>query len=142
MEDEIQNFIDFILDMEFIDYKIDLCFTAVYYYLHHHPNNNSVEIDERFTMKETLQHAIKIYPEITNVTWDEFIGIFHVDEVGVKLTDNVANAELSVNKSMYNAFNNTFLKAFCKWRERNWFGMTNTMIKDANNIINNINNTS
>ena len=109
MEDEIQHFIDSILDIEFIDYKIDLCFTAVYYYLHNH----AVEIDERFIMKEVLQHAIQIYPEICNVTWDEFID----------------------NKTMYNAFHNTFCKAFCKWRERGWFGMTATMIKDAESMM-------
>uniref|UniRef100_A0A6C0HTZ4 Uncharacterized protein n=1 Tax=viral metagenome TaxID=1070528 RepID=A0A6C0HTZ4_9ZZZZ len=113
MEEEIQNYIDLILDMDFTDYKIDLCFTAVYYYLHNQPNNNAVEIDERCKMKEALQNAIKIYPEISNITWNEFIN----------------------NKPMYNAFNTILLKAFCKWRERGWFGMTDTMIKDVDNMI-------
>lgn len=114
MEEEIQNFIDFILDMDFADYKIDLCFTAVYYYLHNHPNNNDVvEIEKRCKIKEALQRAIKIYPEIGNVTWDEFID----------------------NKPMYNAFNTIFLKAFCKWRERNWFGTTDAMRKDIDSMM-------
>lgn len=113
MEEEIQKYIDFILDMDFADYKIDLCFTAVYYYLHNHPNNNAIEIDERFKMKEALQDAIKIYPEISNITWDEFID----------------------NKTMYNAFNTSFFKAFCKWKERGWFGMTATMIKDVDSMM-------
>ena len=113
MEEEIQKYIDLILDMDFADYKIDLCFTAIYYYLHNQPNNNAVEIDERCTMKEALQNAIKIYPEISNITWDEFIN----------------------NKTMYNAFNTIFLKAFCKWRERGWFGMTDTMIKDVDTMM-------
>ena len=113
MENEIQKYINFILDMDFADYKIDLCFNAVYYYLHNHPNNNAVEINERFTMKEALQHAIKIYPEISNITWDEFIH----------------------NKTMYNAFNTSFFKSFCKWKECGWFGMTATMIKDIDSMM-------
>lgn len=113
MEEEIQKFIDLILDMNFDHYKIDLCFTAVYYYLHNQPNHNDVEIDERYKMKEALQDAIKIYPEITNVTWDDFIN----------------------NKTMYNAFNTSFFKAFCKWRERGWFGTTDTMIKDIESMM-------
>jgi hypothetical protein len=113
MEEEIQNYIDSMIDMDFADYTIDLCFTAVYYYLHNHPNNNAVKIDERYRMKEELQHAVKIYPEIGNVTWDELMN----------------------NKIMYNTFNTIFFKAFCKWRERGWFGMTNTMIKDAESLV-------
>ena len=99
--------------MDFADYKIDLCFTAVYYYLHNHPNNNAVEIDERCKMKEALQHAVKIYPEISNVTWDEFMN----------------------NETMYRAFHTIFFKAFCKWRERNWFGMSDAMIKDVESMM-------
>ena len=113
MEEEIQKYIDLILDMEFADYKIDLCFTAVYYYLHNHPNNNAVEIVERYKMKEELQQAVKIYPEIGNITWDEFIN----------------------NKTMYNAFNTIIFKAFYKWKERNWFGTTDTMIKDVESMM-------
>ena len=113
MEEEIQNYIDKMIDMDFADYKIDLCFTAVYYYLHNHPNNNAVEIDERCKMKEALQHAVKIYPEISNVTWDEFMN----------------------NETMYRAFHTIFFKAFCKWRERNWFGMSDAMIKDIESMM-------
>lgn len=113
MEDEIQKFIDCILDMEFADHKIDVCFTAIYYYLHNHPNNHAVNIDERYKMKEALQHAIQIYPEIGNVTWEEFMG----------------------NTSMFHAFNTSFFRAFCKWKERNWFGMTTTMIKDVESMM-------
>lgn len=113
MEDEIQNYIDVILDMDFTDYKIDLCFTAVYYYLHN-DHNNAVEINERYKMKQELQNAIKIYPEISNVTWEEFVD----------------------NKNIYNVFTKNFFKAFCKWRERNWFGITDSMIKDIENMMN------
>jgi len=70
MEEEIQQFIDVILDMDFADNKIDICFIAVYYYLHNHPNDNAVEIGERYKMKNALQNALKIYPEISIVSWD------------------------------------------------------------------------
>lgn len=113
MEDDIQNYIDVILDMDFTDYKIDWCFSAVYYYLHNH-YNNAVEINERYKMKEDLQNAIKIHPEISNVTWEEFID----------------------DKSIYNSFNKIFFRAFCKWRERNWFGTTDSMIKEFENMMN------
>jgi len=126
MEDEIQKYIDSILDMDFVDDNIDLCFTAVYYYLHNHPNNNAIHIDERYKMKESLQYAIKKYPEISNVTWDEFIA---------GKPEALVNMEGFDNKSMYNVFCTIFCTAFCTWRERNWFGMTDTMIKDANNIM-------
>ena len=112
MEEEIQNYIDKMIDMDFADYNIDLCFTAVYYYLHNQPNNNAVKIDERCKMKEALQHAVKIYPEISNVTWDEFMN----------------------NETMYHAFHTIFFKAFCKWRERGWFGMSDAMIRDVESI--------
>lgn len=128
MEDEIQKYIDSTLDMDFVDDNIDLCFTAVYYYLHNHPNNNAMNIDERCKMKESLQYAIKKYPEISHITWDEFIA--GKPEALV----NVVSTHIP-NKSMYNAFCTIFCKAFCTWRERNWFGMTDTMIKDANNIM-------
>ena len=55
MEEEIQNYVDIILDMDFADYKIDWCFTAVYYYLHNQSNNNTVEIGKRLKMKVTIQ---------------------------------------------------------------------------------------
>ena len=113
MEDEIQSYIDVILNMDFADYNLDLCFTAIYYYLHNQPNNNAVEIEERLKMKNALQHAIQKYPEICSLTWEEF-------------TDN---------QNMFNAFNTIFFKALCKWRDRNWFGMTETMIKDVHNMM-------
>ena len=113
MEVEIQNFIDLILDMDFADHKIDLCFTAVYYYLHNHPNNNAVEIEERYKMKQALQHAINVYPGICSVTWDEFMN----------------------DKTMYGVFNTIFFIAFCEWKDRGWFGMTSTMIQDIKSMM-------
>jgi hypothetical protein len=153
MEDEIQKYIDSILDMDFFDDKIDLCFTAVYYYLHNHPNNNAIHIDERCKMKESLQYAIKKYPEISNITWDEFVAGKPEELVNMEGFDNKSmdasttlaspttasspNATVLRTSALgsYNVFCTIFCKAFCTWRERNWFGMTDTMIKDANNIM-------